>query len=65
MDLDELGPHTLRTVVRATIVAALLWELDRHGAMDGCVSWARLVYTIRKVLKIAPHNLKISLRQCK
>ena len=65
VDLDELGPRTLRTVVRATIDAALLRELDQRGAMVGRVSWARLVYTIRKVLKIAPHNLKISLWQRK
>ena len=65
VDLDKLGPRTLQTMVRATIDAALLRELNWHGAMVGRVSWARLVYTIREVLKIAPHNLKISLRQCK
>ena len=65
VDLDELGPLTLRTVVRATIDASLLRELDQRGAMVGRVSWARLVYTNCKVLKIVPHNLKISLRQRK
>ena len=38
VDLDELGPRMLRTVVRATIIAALIRELDRHGAMDGHVT---------------------------
>ena len=64
VDLDELGPRMLRTVIRATIDAALLRELDQRGAMAGHVSWAQLVYNIHEV-KIAPHNLKISLRQCK
>ena len=62
VDLDELGPRMLRTMVRATIDAALLRELDWRGAMAGRISWAWLVFTIREVLKIALHNLKISLR---
>ena len=65
MDLADLGHCKLWTMVRATINAALLRELDRHGAMIGRISWVQLVFTIREVLKIVPHNLKISLWQCK
>ena len=63
--MEELGGRSLRTVVRATIDAGLLRELDRRGAMTDRTDWTRLIHQVREVLKIAPHNLKISLRQRK
>ena len=56
----------MHTVARATTNAALLWELERQGALaEGCTSWEWLLRAIQEALKIAPHNLKIALRSRK
>ena len=66
LELDDLGSRSVRTVARATTNAALLWELERQGALaEGCTSWERLLRAIQEVLKIAPHHLKIALHSQK